>query len=137
MPTGSATRARRAAGDPTTVFFDDLAARGHEPYLEGASGSIRFDLADGRTIEHWYVKVSKGDVGVSKKDGKADTVVRVDKAFFDRLTQGRENAMAATLRGVLVAQGDLGLVLLFQRIFPGPPGSRARARKSATEEGRQ
>jgi len=134
MPVASASRGKQAAADPTAAFFADLASRGHEPLLEGASGSIRFDLTQGGSVEHWLVKVTKGDVAVSKRDGKADSIVSVERTFFDRLTQGRENAMAATLRGVLVAKGNLGLVILFQRIFPGPPASRARARKVAAGE---
>lgn len=128
MPAAAATRSKRTTSDPTAAFFSDLASRGREPLLASAAGSIRFDLADGRTVRHWYVRLNKGDVAVSNKDGKADAVVHVDKAFFDRLTQGRENAMAASLRGVVSVRGDLGLVLLFQRIFPGPPASRAGAK---------
>ncbi len=33
--------------DATTTFFEELAARGHEPLLEKATGSIRFDMTDG------------------------------------------------------------------------------------------
>jgi len=110
--------------DPTRAFFESLAARGHEPLLANASGTMRFDLADGKRADHWFVKVRNGDLSVSNKEAKADAVVHVERSFFDRMVQGRENGMAAALRGVLVAQGDLGLVLLFQRLFPGPPRSR-------------
>jgi hypothetical protein len=127
MAAASATRTKRAAEDPTQEFFDGLAARGHELLLEGASGSIRFDLSDGTTIHHWTVTVKNGDVKVSKKEGRADSIVAADRSLFDRLTRGRENAMAATLRGVIKVKGDLGLMLQFQRIFPGPPGSQRRA----------
>ena len=34
------------------------------------------------------------------------------------------NALAATLRGAVVIQGDLGLLVGFQRLFPGPPAVR-------------
>ena len=127
MPATSA-RGKRTTKDPTAAFFTDLAARRHEPLLERASGSIRFDLTDGRKVEHWFVRMKKGDVVVTGKDGKADSIVSVEKSFFDRLVGGRENAMAATLRGVLSVKGNLGLVILFQRIFPGPPRSRIAAR---------
>jgi hypothetical protein len=30
--------------------------------------------------------------------------------------------MAAVLRGAIEAEGDLGLLLSFQRVFPGPEG---------------
>jgi putative sterol carrier protein len=123
--------ARATSGKPTTSatqeFFDDLAARGHEPLLQNASGALRFDLSDGGRTEHWFVAIDKGDVSVSHKRGKADAVVRVDRAFLDRILTGRENAMAAALRGVLVPEGDLGLLMLFQRLFPGPPGARGGA----------
>jgi len=131
MPPASATRSKRTADDPTQEFFGGLAARGHEPLLESASGSIRFDLTDGKRVDHWVVKLKKGAVAVSQKDGRADATVTTDRAFFDRLTQGRENVMAATLRGVVNVKGDLGLMLTFQRIFPGPPGSQRRARTAA------
>jgi len=132
MP-AAASRGKRTADDPTTLFFDDLALRGHEPLLAGASGSIQFDLNEGKKVDHWHVTIHKGNLSVSKKDGKSDAIVGVDKAFFDRLVRGRENAMAATLRGAMVVKGDLGLLILFQRIFPGPPASRARAKKKAAE----
>jgi hypothetical protein len=45
---------------------------------------------------------------------------------------GKANAMAATLRGVIVPEGDLGLVISFQRLFPGPPASRKRRVKDTT-----
>jgi len=134
MPATSATRPKRTTIDPTAAFFTDLAARRHEPLLERASGSIRFDLTNGRKVEHWFVRLKKGDVAVTNKDGKADAIVRVEKSFFDRLAGGRENAMAATLRGVMAVKGDLALVILFQRIFPGPPGSRAGVKKRAAQE---
>ena len=112
-----------AAKDPTSSFFNELAARGHEPLLQGATGSIRFDLANGPTDQHWHVIVRKGDVTVSQRKARADAVVRLDKALCDRLATGRANAMAAMLRGLINADGDLGLVMQFQRLFPGPPRS--------------
>jgi hypothetical protein len=43
------------------------------------------------------------------------------------------NAMAAALRGALVPQGDLALVISFQRLFPGPAASRAKAGAGSRE----
>jgi len=108
--------------DPTAEFFRELAARGREPLLGNSSGTLRFDLTDdGNHVEHWFVTVTKGDVAVSHKNAKADAVARADKALFDRIASGHENAMAALLRGALIPHGDLGLLLYFQRVFPGPP----------------
>jgi putative sterol carrier protein len=85
---------------------------------------MRFELTDGPTVEHHLVEVDDGTMTVSRGKGRADTVVRADKAFFDELASGTANAMAAFLRGDLTAEGDFGLLLLFQRFFPGPPPGR-------------
>ena len=89
--------------------------------LEKASGSLRFELTDGKAVERWRVDVRKGDVAVSHKAGAADCVLRAPKPLFDKLASGRENAMAAVLRGALIVEGDIDLLLAFQRIFPSPP----------------
>jgi putative sterol carrier protein len=107
--------------DPTDEFFRELVTRGHHPLLGRASGTIRFDLADGDRVEHWYVTVQKGDVTVSHKNVKADAVLSGEKELFDRIATGRENAMAALLRGAVAPQGDITLMLGFSRVFPGPP----------------
>jgi putative sterol carrier protein len=105
---------------PTAAFFDDLARRGREPLLKSASGTLRFDMVDGDRVEHWRVRIDQGDVAVSRGKSRADAVLRLDKAMSDGLVTGRVNAMAAVLRGDLVPDGDLSLLLLFQRLFPGP-----------------
>ena len=106
----------------TTEFFQELAARGHEPALAKATGTLRFDLRDGGArAERWLITISKGDVAVSHKNAKADCVVRVDRTLFDGIASGEANAMAAFLRGAIEVEGDRGLLLAFQRAFPGPP----------------
>jgi len=132
MPVASKTK-RKSAQDPTRAFFDDLAAREHEPLLQNDSGTIRFDLADGRRVEHWYVSIDKGDINVSHDDAAADTILRTDRSVFDRIASGRMNALAAMLRGELVPEGDLSLLMAFQRFFPGPPRTRARRRTNGRE----
>ncbi len=133
MATGTASR--KAKGNATETFFDELATRGHEPLLQNASGTLRFDLVDGKAVEHWSVAIKKGDVSISHKESRADAIVRLERDIFDRIVTGRENATAAALRGVLVPEGDLGLVLSFQRLFPGPP--RARDATPTTTRGRK
>ena len=123
----------KAAKDPTRSFFDDLVARGHEPLLQNDSGTLRFDLMDGRRVEHWYVSIDKGDINVSHDDAAADTILRTDRSVFDRIASGRMNALAAMLRGELVPEGDLSLLMAFQRFFPGPPRTRARRRTNGRE----
>ncbi len=112
--------------DPTEDFFDELGRRGHEPLLEKASGTIRIDLVDGKRTDRWLVTVKKGDVGVSRRNMRADCVIRTDRALFDGLASGEANMMAAALRGAIGLEGDPELLVLFQRLFPGPPRSRSR-----------
>jgi putative sterol carrier protein len=108
--------------DATTEFFQGLADRGHEPGLAKATGTLRFDLRDrGARAERWLITIEKGDVAVSHKNAKADCVVRADRALFDDIASGESNAMAAFLRGAVEIDGDRGLLLAFQRAFPGPP----------------
>ena len=126
-----AVKATRAPAPPAAgaiaKFFATLAERGYEPLLQGAEGSVRFDLSDGGAGEHWFVDVRKGAVAVSRKATKADAVFRLDKALCERLVTGRANAMAAMLRGLISAEGDLALAIQFQRLFPGPPRSGKKA----------
>jgi putative sterol carrier protein len=113
---------RGRSGDrPTDELFARLAAEPHQPLMGRSRGTLRFELADGSTVEQYRVTVDEGTLTVSRGKGRADTVVRADKAFFDELASGRANAMAAFVRGDLTAEGDFGLMLLFQRFFPGPP----------------
>ncbi len=131
----SARRSAVAAGSPTGAFFEALASRGTDPLLRTANGSIRFDVVDRRHVEHWLVSVNAGNAKVSRVNRRADAVMLVEKELLDRIVSGRANAMAALLRGALVVEGDLGLLLAFQRIFPGPQ-SPARPTAAARGGGR-
>ena len=106
--------------DATAGFFDELGARGHEPMLEKATGRLRFDLTDGKQTTRWLVEIDKGDVAVSHRNAKADCVVRAEKKLFDNIARGKQNGMAALLRGAVVVEGDPTLLASFQRLFPGP-----------------
>jgi putative sterol carrier protein len=123
--------------DSTAEFFEGLARRGHEPLLEKATGTMRFDLGDGKKIERWLVAVTKGDVVVSRRNVRADAVVSADKALFDRIARGEANALAAMLREEVGVEGDLRLVVAFQRLLPGPPRSRRRRRPSSASARRK
>ena len=119
----------------TGAFFEALGQRGHEPLLEKISGSVRFEIVDGKRVERWLLTVDKGDVTVSRKNVRADCTLRTDKALFDRVASGEVNAMAATLRGDIALDGDSELLVPFQRLLPGPP--RRRRRRRATSAGRR
>jgi putative sterol carrier protein len=115
----------KSVNDVTDRFFAELGARGVEPLLRKASGSVRFEIVDDRRVRRWVLAMSKGQVEVAVGGGEAECVVRADSKVFDRLATGRMNAVAAVLRGDLRVSGDWRLLVLVQRLFPGP---RRRAR---------
>jgi putative sterol carrier protein len=114
--------------DDVVEFFDELGRRGHEPLLAKVTGRVRFDLVDDGRTDRWLVAVDKGDTVVSHQDGLAECTIRAERALFERLCRGEENAMAAVLRGALVCTGDVELLYAIQRIFPGPPRERPAMR---------
>ncbi len=117
--------------DATAEFFDALFARGHEPLLEKATGTVRFELKNGKKTDRWLLTVVKGDLAVSRQNRRADCVVTADKPLFDGIASGKTNAFAALLRGAMGVEGDVQLLVLFQRLFPGPPRSRRRRSTAA------
>jgi len=121
---------QQTATDPTAAFFEALARRGHEPLLDKATGTTRFDVVDGRKTERWLVTVDGGTIAVSRRNVAADCVIRGDKALFDRIASGKSNAVAAVLRGDVDVQGDWRLLVRMQRLFPSSPASlRSAARR--------
>jgi putative sterol carrier protein len=52
--------------------------------------------------------------------------MRADKDVFDKLVSGRLNPVAAMLRGDLALEGNWRLLILIQRLFPGPRPRRRR-----------
>jgi putative sterol carrier protein len=107
--------------DAVVDFFRELGQRGHEPLLAKVTGRARFDLVDDGRSDRWLVAVDKGDTTVSHQGGPAECAIQAERALFERLCRGEENAMAAVLRGALVCTGDVELLFAIQRIFPGPP----------------
>ncbi|MGO8907374.1 MAG: SCP2 sterol-binding domain-containing protein [Solirubrobacteraceae bacterium] len=123
--------------DATADFFDDLARRGHEPLLEKLKGSVSFELRHDRHTDHWCVSVENGHVEVSSEVGAADATLRADREVFDRLASGEINVQAALLREAVDVEGDLEMLMLFQRVFPGPPRARRRKRRAGDARGRR
>ena len=114
--------------DPTERFFEELAQRGHEPLLRKARGTIRFEIVDGKQVDRRVVAIDKGDITVSRRNVACDGVIRADKAVFENIASGRSNPIAAVLRNELAVQGDWRLLVLAQRLFPGPPKTRPSRR---------
>jgi putative sterol carrier protein len=99
-----------------TDFFEELGARGHEPLLERASGTVRVEVTNGKRTA-WLVTIEKGDVSVTRRNARADCVVRFPEKLFEGVVKGRMNATAAVLRGEVETEGDPELLVLFQRLF--------------------
>ena len=116
--------------DSTAEFFQELGRRGHEPMLEKGAGTIRFDLVDGTRTDRWLVTLDKGDVSVSHKNAAADCIVRAERTLFDAMASGDANGMAAYLRGELTLEGDPELLVLIQRVLPGPTTRRSPRRST-------
>jgi hypothetical protein len=116
--------------DPTEVFFEGLDRQEHVPLLEPVEGTVRFDLMTDGRVDHWMLRVNRGDVAVSRDEGPADAVVVTRRDLFNGVTTGSVNAVAALLRGAIVAEGDLRLILVLDRLLPGPPGARGARRPS-------
>jgi hypothetical protein len=102
-------------------FFDGLAAA-EQPPLHDVEGTVRFDLTDNGSVEHWLLKIDHGQVGVSRRNGRADAVLGAEQALFGQVVTGDANAMTAALRGQLRMEGDPLLTVAFGRVLPGPPG---------------
>jgi len=112
----------------TDRFFDELAQRGHDPLLRKARGTIKFEIVDGKHVERRVVAIDRGDITVSRRNVAGDGVIRADKDVFESIASGRTNPIAAVLRNELVVQGDWRLLVLVQRLFPGPPKARPSRR---------
>ena len=110
--------------DATKEFFQELGRHGHERLLRKTNGTIRFDLEHRHGIDHWFVAITNGEVRVSQEDRDADTVIRTDQAFFERLARGEAIPLPAWLRNDITSEGEFRLVVLLERLFPPPPGAR-------------
>lgn len=117
--------------EPIEEFFERL-TRSVPDRLRRADGSLRIDLTSGTTTERWFVTMHGGDVSVSHRNAKADSVIRTSKDQFEGMITGRVNAMSAALRGVVSLEGDPTLLVLFQRALPGPPSTATGQGAAAT-----
>lgn len=115
---------------PTETFFDDLARRGHVPWLEHEHGALRYDVVDGQYIRPWTVEFDDGHVKVSEAESDVDAVMRVDRALLDRVVCGEASLLAAWLRGEINYTGSLELLTQMGQLMPRPPGEAGRRRIS-------
>ncbi|MEU4716903.1 SCP2 sterol-binding domain-containing protein [Micromonospora purpureochromogenes] len=105
-------------------FLERLTSRRRPELPENLSGTIRLDLHDGGSTEHWYLTVHDQRVDVTRSHDDADLVVRADREVFDRLVDGRTEVVQSLLRNELTVQGEMRLLLTLRRVFPGPADAR-------------
>ena len=100
-------------------FFEDLAGP-HPEIPKTISGTLRFDLQDGKRREQWLVTFTKGIVSATESDAPADCVMRTEKKTFAAIIEGRMNVMASLLRGTIEVEGRALLVVVFRMLFEAP-----------------
>jgi putative sterol carrier protein len=88
------------------------------------AGTMRLDAGEDGHTEHWYLTVADQHVRVTRSGDDAELVIRATPAVFDRLASGESHVATALLRNELTVQGNLRLLMLLRRIFPGPAGAR-------------
>jgi putative sterol carrier protein len=96
-------------------FFESLAGP-HPKVPKTISGRLRFDIGN----DHWLVTFDKGMVSTARSNASADCVARTDKVTMEGIIQGRLNAMAALLRGLLQVEGKTLLLALFRDLLTAP-----------------
>jgi SCP-2 sterol transfer family len=109
--------------DRSAAFFERLAQRGHAPELEEVEATIRFDLVGAQGTDYWAVEINRGDVRVSREPLAAECIVHTDHAVANQIVTGELQAQPAWLRRLLWVEGNLVLLRLFERAFPGPPNA--------------
>ncbi|MFG3641004.1 SCP2 sterol-binding domain-containing protein [Micromonospora sp. NPDC047762] len=98
---------------------------GRRPDLpETTAGTLRLDVRDDGSTDHWYLTVADQQVQVARSADDADLVVSADRRVFDRMVNGQLHPGAALLRNDLALHGDMRLLMLLRRIFGGPSGAR-------------
>ena len=118
------------------TFFERLHEQRYEPLLKRISGTIALiaDRPEGKI--RWMATIRDGEIGFTRQEEeqRADACMEASAALFDALSDGRENAIAATLRGDLVVIGDLRLAV---QLDPTAAGAAADARARVTSAGRR
>jgi hypothetical protein len=119
-------------GQPTDAvaqLFDRTGRLGRVDMLADVTGSLRFDIAeDDQVVDQWTMLVDDGRITVEHRGGDTDCVVSLDRSLMARMATGQSNAMAALLRGDMMVTGDVQLLVLMERLLPGPAGAHGPRR---------
>lgn len=114
--------------DPAVEYFSGPARQRASLLPRGFSATVRLDLHRPGLIDHWYLVLDERDISISQEgEREADCVISADGEVFDRLVAGADPT-TATLRNELTYHGSPAVLIYFQRLLPGPPGSRGPER---------
>ncbi|MCX5070102.1 SCP2 sterol-binding domain-containing protein [Micromonospora lupini] len=111
-------------GTTAARFLQDLDPGRRADLPATTAGTLRLDMRGDGCTDHWYLTVADQHVRVNRSADDADLLVRADRAVFDQLANGRLHLAEALLRNELTVRGDMALLMLLRRIFPGPAGAR-------------
>jgi putative sterol carrier protein len=98
-----------------------LAAGAPYEAIGHARGTVRIDVVDDGVSDRWWVTLRDGSVTVAREEAPADAVLRADRSTMNAVLTGSVDPITAVLRGEMIAEGDLVLLALFQRLIPETP----------------
>ena len=94
------------------AFFDQLASAGPVPLLEHVSGTLEFDIEGS---DRRWMTINRGRLVVTHNSVGPDCVLKCDADTFIRIISGKQNLVAAAIRGSVSVAGNLALGLSIQR----------------------
>jgi hypothetical protein len=114
------------------TFFDELGTCGHDAALRSRTATVRFDVISGKNTDSWIVAIKHGDIAVARNEDEqaADCLIRVDRTLFERIVEGETSPMAATLRGALITEGNIELLVAANRLLAARPNQTEMERMS-------
>ncbi|MEU5908175.1 SCP2 sterol-binding domain-containing protein [Micromonospora sp. NPDC047467] len=105
-------------------FLQRLDTRRRPDLPETTAGTLRLDIRSDGCTEHWYLTIADQHVRVTRSADDAELVVSASREIFDQLANGQMHLAVALLRNELKVRGNLALLMMLRRIFPGPAGAR-------------
>ncbi|GIH14545.1 SCP2 sterol-binding domain-containing protein [Rugosimonospora africana] len=113
--------------DPIDDFFAALGRSGHVPLLARFTGSMRFELRANGETQRWRVGIDNGNIRVTRDgEGSVDAVISGERALLVPIVRGRMRPLCAFLRNEIAVTGEFRMLLVLERLLPGPSGRDPR-----------